>query len=162
MVPAPQLPGEKGRGRNDPEHVDDIGERLRQDRLLCGKRIGKSRRAVRTVTPILGKSSRSGSQAQQLPRFTQILRAGRASDAVSTTDQRIGYDSSAIATSANQFMAKNSGGRRRVLWPEKARNVGTTDASDLDGNFLFSAEGLRAGTLFQFNFAGSGIDQGAH
>jgi hypothetical protein len=46
--------------------------------------------------------------------------------------------------------------------PQKSRNVGAADSSDLDGNFFFAFLRFRTGTLFQFNPAGSGIDQCLH
>jgi hypothetical protein len=107
-------------------------------------------------------SSRCGPKAQQLPRFAQILRSRVTSVAVSATHQCVGHDSLATATTPNQFVATNQGRTPQSTVPQKSGNVGAADPSNLDRNFLFPVLGFGPGTLFQFDLAGSGIDQSAH
>jgi hypothetical protein len=81
---------------------------------------------------------------------------------VSATHQRVCHHSPSVTPPANQFVAKNQRWAPQSTVPQKSGNVGAADPSNLDRNFLFPALGFGPGTLFQFNFAGSGIDQSLH
>ena len=62
----------------------------------------------------------------------------------------------------DQFVAQNQRWTPQSAVSQKSRNVGAADPGDLDCYFFFPLLRCRTGTLFQFNPAGSGIDQSLH
>jgi hypothetical protein len=59
-------------------------------------------------------------------------------------------------------MAQNQRWTPQSAVPQKSRNVGPADPGNLDCNLLFPLLRFGTGTLFEFDPAGSGVDQGLH
>jgi hypothetical protein len=63
---------------------------------------------------------------------------------------------------SDQLMAENKRWAAERAVPQKSRDIGTADARDFDRDFCFSVLGVRPGSFLEFNFTGSGINQGTH
>lgn len=81
---------------------------------------------------------------------------------MTAADQGIGDNPPPVRQAPDQLVAENERRPAKSAVPEKTGNVGTTNTSNLDGNFRLSGLPRRPGLVLNLNSARGGVDQRFH